>query len=76
MHLPKCVLNFTKVKTNTKTKTVINAAKRSSIAEHLINNTDCANNYMPPSIRVFIHCNNVIDLVRLEAISIFLNKPE
>ena len=26
--------------------------------------------------RVISHCNNVIDLVRLEAISIFLNNPE
>ena len=27
-------------------------------------------------LRVVTHCNYVIDLVRLEAISIFLNKPE
>ena len=41
-HIPKCVLNFIREKTNTKTKAVINATKRSLIAEHLINNVDCA----------------------------------
>ena len=75
-HLPKCVTNFMKEKTNNKTKAVINAAKRSSIAEHLINNTDCANNYLLSRFEVMSHCNNVVDLVRLEAISIFLKKPE
>ena len=43
-HLPKCVLNILKEETNIKTKTVTNAAKISSIAEHSINNTSCANN--------------------------------
>ena len=46
------------------------------VTEHFINNTDCAKNYMLSRFRVVSHCNNVIDLVRLEAISIFLNKPE
>ena len=44
-HIPKCVLNFIKEKTNNKTKAVLNATKRSSIAEHLINNVNCAKNY-------------------------------
>ncbi len=63
-----------KEKTNKKTKAVINAAKRSSIAEHLINIEDCANNYLQSRFRIISHCSNVIDLVRFEAISIFLNK--
>ena len=44
-HITKCELNFIKYKTNNKTKAVINATQRSSIAEHLINNVDCAKNY-------------------------------
>ena len=75
-HLPKCILNFMTEKTRIKTKTVINAAKRSSRAEHSINNTYCANNYMLSRFRVVSYCNNVIDLVKLKAISIFLNKPK
>ena len=60
-----------KEKTNIKTKTDINAAKRSSIAEHLINKTDCANNYMLSRFIHVNHYNNVTDLVRLKAVSIF-----
>ena len=67
-HIPKCVLNFIKEKTNNKTKTVINATNRSSIAEHLINNFDCANNYDLPTFKVINNYTNSIDLVRLEAI--------
>ena len=70
-HIPKCVLNFIKKKTNNKTKAVINVTKRSSIAEHLINNVNCAKNYDLPRFKVIYNCANSIDLVRLEAISIF-----
>ena len=63
-NLLKLVLNLTKEKTNIKTKTVTNAAKRSSIAEHLINNTDCGNIYILSRFRVVSHCNNVIDQLR------------
>ena len=44
-HITKCVLKFKKETTTNKTKYVINATKSSSIAEHLINNLECANNY-------------------------------
>ena len=57
-------------------KAVINATKRSSIAEHLINFVDCANNYDLSRFNIISNCTNSNDLVRLEAISIFLNKPE
>ena len=56
-----------------KTKTVINAKKRSSILEHLINNTDCANYYMLLRFSLISLIINVIDLVRLEAEPVFLN---
>ena len=60
----------------TRRKTVVNASKRSSIAEHLINNTNCGNNYNSSRFKIINSCTNSIDLVRMEAISIFLNKPE
>ena len=63
-------------KDKSKTKAVVNAIKRSSIAEHLIYNTNCANNYDPSRIITLNNCTNSIDLVRMEAISIFLNKLE
>ena len=50
--------------------------KRSSKAEHFINNTNCANNYDSSRLKILNNCTNSIDLVRMEAISIFLNKPE
>ena len=61
-------------KTNTKTITFTDASERSSITEHLINLTDCENNYMLLRFRVVSHCNNLSNLVRLKAISIILNK--
>ena len=65
-----------KEKTNNKTKAVINATKISSIAKNLINNVNCANNYDLSRFKVINNCTNLINLVRLEAISIFLNKQK
>ena len=42
----------------------------------LIKYTDCSNNYMLMRFRGVSHFNNVIDLVRLEIVSICLNKLE
>ena len=50
--------------------------KNFSIAEHLINNTHSANNYDSPIYKILYSCTNSIDLVRMEAKSIFFNKPE
>ena len=75
-HIPKCILRFIDEKTKIKTKAVVNATKRSSIAEHLVNSTNCANNYDPSRFKILYNCTSSMDLVRLEAISIFLNKPE
>ena len=64
--IPKCVLNFIKQKNSHKTKVFINATKRSSIAEHLINNIDCANNYDLSIFKVINSYTNSVDLVRLK----------
>ena len=60
-----------KKKTNNKTEAVVNATKRSSIAEHLINNTNCANNFDLSRFKIISNCTNSIDLIRLKAIPIF-----
>ena len=39
------------------------AAKRSSIAEHLINNKDCAKNYQISRIKTIDHCNNIFGML-------------
>ena len=70
------MLKFIDEKTKIKTKAVVNATKKSSIAEHLINNTNCAKNYDLSRFKILNSCTNSIDLVRMEEISIFLNKPE
>ena len=54
---------------------VLNAFKRSSIAQHLINNPTCANNYNMNRFKIIKTCNDVFDLIKLEAIRIFLRKP-
>ena len=52
------------------------AAKRSSVAENLLNSRDCAKKYDTSRFEIIHYCNSVFDLVKLEAISIFLEKPE
>ena len=59
-NIPKCILNFTKKRHN-KTEAVINATKSFSIAEHLINNFDWANNYDLSRFKVINSCTNSID---------------
>ena len=54
---------------------VLNVAKRSSIAQHLINNPTCANNYNMDRFKIIKTCNNVFYLIKLEAICILLRKP-
>ena len=74
-YIPKYVV-FKKWKTNIKTKTILYATKRFSIAEQLINNGNCANNYNLMRFKFINSCTKSIDLVRLEAISIYLDKPD
>ena len=59
----------------TKSTQVLNALKRSSIAEHLVNHPTCANNYKRDRFKIIKSCKNVFDLIKLEAIYILLRKP-
>ena len=54
------------------TKSVVNATIRSSITEHFINNTNCANNYDSSIFRILNYCAISIDLVRMEKYQYFL----
>ena len=53
---------------------VINASKRSSIAEHLVKNLTRANSYNLNRFKIVKTCSNVFDLIKLEAMCILLNK--
>ena len=54
---------------------VLNASKYSSIAEHLVKNSTCANRYNLYRFKTNKTCSNVFDLFKLEAICILLRKP-
>ena len=54
---------------------VINASKRSAIAEHLVNNIECASSYNLKWFKVIKNCFHRSDLIKLEAIFILLRKP-
>ena len=40
-HVPKCVKDFIEGKNNNKTKALINATRKSAIADHLVNYPNC-----------------------------------
>ena len=64
------------VKAITYTKGATSSSKEhSSIAQHLINNPTCANNYDMNRFKIIKNCINVFDLIKLEAICILLRKP-
>ena len=75
-HVPKCVRDFVEGKNNKKTKALINATRKSAIADHLFNYPNCGNNYEDTRFQIIQQCSNVYDLLKLEAICIYLNKPE
>ena len=49
--------------------------KKSAIAEHLVNNTYCGNNFDISKFSIMRQCSNTLELIRLEDILIHLNKP-
>ena len=76
-HVPKSIEEFCKTSNKeTKSIRVLNASKRSSIAEHLVKNPDCSNNYSLERFKIIKNCYNISDLIKLEAICILLRKPK
>ena len=53
----------------------MNAVKRSSIAEHLVNNQSFAEIFNLDRFRVIKSCVNNFDLIKMEAICILNGKP-
>ena len=49
--------------------------KRSPIAEHLVKNLSCAENFNLERFKIIKSCYNVFDLVKMEAICILNRKP-
>ena len=47
----------------------LNASKRSFIAQHLINNPTCANNYNMNRFEIIKNCKNFFDSIKLEVFS-------
>ena len=75
-HIPKSIERYCISKEKeSKSTQVLNALKRSSIAEHLVNHPNCANNYNRDRFKIIKSCYNVFDLIKLEAICILLRKP-
>ena len=74
-HVPKNVDNFCCLdKKDDILAKVLNVSKRSSIAEHLVNNPTCANSYNMNRLEIIKTYNNVFDLIKLEVICILLRK--
>ena len=57
------------------TTAIKNVTKRSSVAEHLVNNKECTKKYDLSRLKILHPCNNVTDLIKMKAISIHIEKP-
>ena len=57
------------------TTAVTNTAKKSSVAENLVNNRECAKKNDLSRFKIIRHCNNVNDLIKMDTIFIYLDKP-
>ena len=79
-HVPKCVRDYmvlTEEEKKTKKSIKINnSVKRSGIAEHLVNNDKCAENFNFDRFEIVKNCANISELIKLEAICIMLRKPK
>ena len=75
-HVPKCVREHIANQPKTLNAATSNAIKRSSISEHLVNNPLCGKSYNEKMFKIMRSCTNILDLVKIEAIYIHLNKPE
>ena len=68
-HLPACVLKFFKKILDIKTTATTNT---SLVAEHLLNDKNCARKYKIPRFEIIYHCKNLFYLVKIETISMFM----
>ena len=73
-HVPKCVKEHIKDQPKKMSNATSNAIKRSSISEHLVKNPKCGNSYSETRFKILRSCTNIFDLIKIEAIYIYLNK--
>ena len=73
--MPKCITSYISDRKDKMSAAVKNAMKKSSIAEHLVNNPSCGNIFEISNFSVLRQYSNIINLMRLKAILIHLNKP-
>ena len=55
---------------------MVNASKRSAIAEHLVNNSNGASSYNLNRFKIIKNCFSISDLINDEAICILIIKPK
>ena len=75
-HVPKYVTNFIKGKTNMKTAALLNATRRSSMSENLVNKLEFGNNHGGVRFKIVQQCSNVYYLIKMEPTFVYLNNPE
>ena len=68
-------ISYISDKKEKKSVAVKNAMKKSALSENLVNNTCCRNNFDISKFSIMRQCSNTLELIRLEAIQIHLNKP-
>ena len=55
---------------------MVYASKRSAIAEHLVNNSNCESNYNLNRFKIIKSCFSISDLIKLKAVCILIRKPK
>ena len=66
-HVPKSIEDFCKISSKkNKSIRMVNASKRSAIAEHLVNNSNFASNYNLNRLRIIKNYFRISDLVKLK----------
>ena len=76
-HVLKCFEDFCKISNKeNKSVRVVNASKRSAIAEHLVNNSNFAKNYNLNRLRIIKNCFSISYLIKIKAICILIRNPK
>ena len=72
-HIPKSIEKFCKMSNKeNKFVKVVNASKRSAIAECLVNNNVYASSYNLNKIKIIKNCFSISDLIKLKSICILI----
>ena len=74
-HISECIDEFCMSNKKSKSARVVNATKWFAIAEHLVNNLDCAGSYNLKRFKITKNCFQISDLIKLEANCILLRRP-